>query len=90
MKETKLLGKLLPTHPDILPILEEIREKYNIKYVKPEDDSLKELLDYGLEIDWEAVHSQILERLKETDLLPEKTKKAYDALKKILQNQTLF
>jgi hypothetical protein len=30
MKETKLLGKLLPTHPDILPVFNEIREKYRI------------------------------------------------------------
>lgn len=68
MKETILLGKLLPSHPDILPILEEIREKYNIKDVKPTDDSLKELLKYGLEIDWKAVHAEILEKLKETYL----------------------
>jgi len=47
MKETKLIGKLLPTHSDILPILEDVREKYNIKHVKPEDDSLKELLREG-------------------------------------------
>lgn len=31
MKEAQLLGKLLPTHLVILPIMEEIREKYSIK-----------------------------------------------------------
>jgi hypothetical protein len=35
MQETKLLGKLLPSHPDILSILEEIREKYKISEISP-------------------------------------------------------
>ena len=30
MKEAQLFGKLLPTLPEILPIPEEIREKYQI------------------------------------------------------------
>ena len=83
MKEAQLFGKLLPTHPDILPVLEEIRENYNIKDIKPEDDSLKELLEFGLDIDWDAVHAEILERLKESDLLPEKAKDAYNSYHKV-------
>lgn len=83
MKEVQLFGKLLPTHPDILPILDEIREKYKIKDIKPDDDSLKELLKFGLDIDWDAIHAEILKQVKETDLLPEKAKKAYDAFSKI-------
>jgi hypothetical protein len=34
MKEAKLLGKLLPSYPDILPILEEISEKYRIPPIR--------------------------------------------------------
>ena len=83
MKETKLLGKLLPSHPDILPIFEEIREKYGIPEISPNDDSLKMLLEYELEIDWEAVHSEILEKVKQTNLLPENTKKLYDSIKQL-------
>jgi hypothetical protein len=30
MQETIILGKLLPSHPDTLPILEEIRKKYKL------------------------------------------------------------
>jgi hypothetical protein len=30
MKESEFLGKLLPGHPDIKPIIENIREKYQI------------------------------------------------------------
>jgi hypothetical protein len=62
MEETKILGKLLPSHPDILPILKEIREKYKIPEISPTDDSLKVLLEYELEIDWKAVHAEILEK----------------------------
>ncbi|MEK0336961.1 MAG: hypothetical protein QQN41_05950, partial [Nitrosopumilus sp.] len=86
MKEAKLLGKLLPTHPDILPILDEIRKKYDIEHIKPDDDSLKELLKYGLEIDWETVHAEILEKVRETDFLPEKTKEFYLKLKELKYN----
>jgi hypothetical protein len=58
MNETQLLGKLLPSHPDILPILEEIRKKYQIPEISPMDDSLKILLEYGSEIDREAIHDK--------------------------------
>ena len=30
MKETLFLGTLLPSHPDLLPIVQAIREKYNL------------------------------------------------------------
>jgi len=38
MKETELVGKLLPGHPDIFLIINTIREKYQIPEVRPEDD----------------------------------------------------
>jgi hypothetical protein len=63
MKESTLLGKLLPSHPDILPILEEIREKYQIPPISPSDDSLKELLKFGLEIDMKKVTFDTCQRM---------------------------
>jgi hypothetical protein len=30
VKETKLLGSLMPSHPDLIPIIQNFREKYNI------------------------------------------------------------
>lgn len=33
MKESELLGTLLPGHPDIFPIIENIREKHQIPEV---------------------------------------------------------
>ena len=70
LKEAQLFGKLLPTHPEILPILEEIREKYQLPEISPQDDSLKILVRYELELDWDAIHAEILGRVKESALLP--------------------
>jgi hypothetical protein len=80
MLETQFFGKLLPTQPDIKPILLEIREKYQIPEINPEDNGLRVLLKYHLEIDWAAVHAEILQRLTDhPDLLPESMMKAYRA-----------
>lgn len=35
MKETQLVGKLLPTYPNILPVLLVIKEKHNIPEISP-------------------------------------------------------
>ena len=83
MKEAQLFGKLLPTLPPILPIMEEIRDKYQIPEISPQDDSLKFLVQYGLDLDWDKIHGEILEKLKETDILPEKAKNAYNSFHKI-------
>jgi len=78
MLETQFYGKILPSHPDIKPVLLDIRKKYQIPEISPNDNGFKILLANDLEIEWEAVHSEILERLKDIpDLLPEKTRSAY-------------
>jgi hypothetical protein len=41
MKHELFFGKLLPSHPLILPILEDIRVKYQIPEISPTDDSLE-------------------------------------------------
>ena len=38
MKESELLGSLMPGHPDIFPIIENIRAKYQIPEMTPGDD----------------------------------------------------
>jgi hypothetical protein len=43
MKETELLGTLLPSHPDFIPILQAIREKYNLPEISPDDDPISEI-----------------------------------------------
>ena len=50
--------------PDILPILDDIRRKYGIPEISPTDNGLVILLEHELEIDWKAVHEEILEGVK--------------------------
>jgi hypothetical protein len=83
MLATQLYGKLLPTHQDIRPIIEDVRAKYQIPEITSDDNGLKVLLRHHLEINWQAVHDDILERLRDLpELLPERTRKGYLAFKK--------
>lgn len=82
MLEADFFGKLLPTHPDITAIIRDIRCEYDIPEISPQDDSLRVFLRHHLDINWKAVHAQILQRLKDLpDLFPESTMKAYRAFK---------
>ena len=84
MKETKIIGSLLPSHEDIMPILKEIREKYQIPEISSIDNEMKILLRHELEFDWVAIHAEILEKVREIpELWTEKSKKAYDAITKM-------
>jgi hypothetical protein len=76
------LGKLTPAHPDVLPILEEIRERYQIPEISPLDNSLQVLLRHELEFDWKAIHAEIQEKLKNTpDIFDKGMKKLYEGTK---------
>ncbi len=43
MKEAKLLGTLMPTHPDLFPIVEQMRAKYQLPEISPDDDPITEI-----------------------------------------------
>jgi hypothetical protein len=47
MKESPLLGTLLPSHPDFLPIEEAIREKYNLAEINSGDEEIAEIYFKG-------------------------------------------
>lgn len=59
MHEAKLLGSLLPAHPDIQPILQTIRKNYGIPAIIPGDDSSREYSLSGDTIDWVAVEKEL-------------------------------
>ena len=40
MKETKLLGTLMPSRPDLFPIVEQMRAKHNLPEIRPDDDPI--------------------------------------------------
>ncbi len=70
MKETQFLGTLLPSHPDIRPIIQKIREKYGIPEIVS-SDGLKEILLFDHEIDWEAMRRDLEKELRQlSGLLP--------------------
>ena len=43
MQKSKLISTLLPSSPDFQPIIQAIREKYELPEVNPEDDLIEEI-----------------------------------------------
>ena len=85
MLETQFYGKILPSHPSIKPILLDVRQKYKVPEIEPGDNGFRVLLEYELEIDWKAVHAEIMQRLKDIpDLIPEKARDGYLKFKKFI------
>lgn len=86
MKESKFLGELLPSHPDLLPIIESVREKYKLKPVYPDDEPIEEIyLGDGI-VSLEDFHQDITNRVLEIleILFPEKTAQLYRHAKTIV------
>jgi hypothetical protein len=90
MKESELLGKLLPGHPDISPIIENIREKYGIPPIDPENQDITELLLTNYEIDWEAVRQDIEEQVKNVTLFDDAAISYIQSLKKLRDSSLDF
>lgn len=82
MLADRLYGRLLSTQPGTMPVLSEIRNEYSIPEIRPDEDGLRFLLRYHLEINRHAVHAQILRGLKNLPKLPpDRTERAYEAFK---------
>jgi hypothetical protein len=43
MKESQFIGSLMPSHPDFQPIIQEIRDKYQLPEVDPDGEPLTEI-----------------------------------------------
>lgn len=64
MSETKLLGYLWPSHPDVKPIIKKLREKYDrLVEISPDDDPISELYlgdeIITLEIFWQEIKDMV-------------------------------
>ena len=46
MKESEFLGELIPTSPDLFPIIQAVREKYNLPEINPDDDPITEIYSF--------------------------------------------
>ena len=40
MKESQFIGTLMPSYPDLQPIIQEIREKYQLPEVDPDGEPI--------------------------------------------------
>jgi hypothetical protein len=75
MKEARFLGALLLHGPLLYPIIEEMKEKYDIPDVEAGRDALKQRLLESVEdddtVDWEAVRKELEKEIRSIpDLLP--------------------
>ena len=89
MNEQKFLGSILPSHPDLFPIIESIREKYKLPEVSPEGEVIEEIYLEDRIVPLEEFHQDIKDYLREhLDFLPEKTTAQYKAAKLLSNYQT--
>jgi hypothetical protein len=78
MQITNALGKLTPAHPDLMPILVSVREKYNIPEIAPGDPTLAEIVGADNMPNVEAMRDDIEQELRKIpDFLPEKAQLIY-------------
>jgi hypothetical protein len=71
MNLSMLFSSLLPSHPDLLPILQNIRKKYGIPEINPDDIGMKEILLSDNDIDWLSVRQEIEAQVRnKPELLP--------------------
>ncbi len=88
MKETKFLGTLLPSSPDLFPIVEAVREKYGLHEVRPEDEPIKEFYLDGRLISVEELRQDVGERLRDSlSFFSPATVKQYKAVKMLNEFQ---
>lgn len=71
MKEAKFLGALMPSHPDLQPIIQEIRNKYSLPEVDPEGEPIKEIFLGDKQVTFEEFLKDIESLVVgKTDFLP--------------------
>lgn len=90
MKESKFLGALLPSHPDIAPIIQAVREKYNLPEINPDDEPMEEIY-LGDEIVSLEEFRQDIENFVRENLafMPPETVKQYKSAQALIQMQEL-
>lgn len=59
MQETKLLGTPLPSSPDLIPIVRQLREKYGLPELGPDDEPITEIFLDGEPVPLENFHQEI-------------------------------
>lgn len=88
MRESKFLGALLPSTPDLLPIIEAVREKYSLHEVVADTDPITEIYLGDEFISLEEFRQEIENRVRENlEFFPPAAVKQYKAAQNIRQLQ---
>ena len=88
MNVSKLITDFFSVNPDIFPILEKMREKYDIIEVPKGDDELTDYVLHHQGLDWDVIRQEIYEEVKEK--LPVVEGKALKFFKDIEAAETEF
>ena len=90
MKESELLGALLPASPDFRPIIEAVREKYSLREVNPDEEPITEIYLDDRFVPMDEFRQDIENRIRENlDFLPMQTAKLYKSSKAMIQAETI-
>lgn len=90
MKEAQILGDLLPAHPDLIPIIDAIRNKYGLEEVPLDGDPIEEIFLRDKPVTFEEFHKDIKAHLLENmDFLPPEFVKQYKATKGIQEQKEI-
>lgn len=91
MKEAEFLGALLPSHPDFLPIIEAVKDKYKLPEKYPDDDPIEEIYFedeiISLEEFRQDIRTRVLENMK--TIFPENFVKRYEPTKKLVETKEI-
>ncbi len=86
MKEAQFLGSLLPSHPDLLPIIEAVKEKYKLKPVYPDDEPIEEIYLGDKIVSLEEFRQDIENRVRaDLAFMSPETTKVYRSAKSIVE-----
>lgn len=86
MKETKLLGSLMPSHPDAKPIIDTLRKKYQLPEISPDDDAITEIYLGDEIIPLEAFRDEVESMVQESEIFITPESKFY----RIYKNAKLY
>ncbi|HCC78588.1 MAG: hypothetical protein A2X25_09745 [Chloroflexi bacterium GWB2_49_20] len=86
MKETELLVALIPSHPNLTPIIQNLRGKYNLPEISPDDEPISEIFSEDAVISLEEFRQEIVNLIRESlTFLPLNAIKIYKSSKSIYE-----
>jgi hypothetical protein len=88
LNESKLFGASLPSHPNLQPILEDIRANFNIPEIGLEDEDYGEFLLSDVCIPWDIVSAESKEEFFALDELTPDTNERQNTL--LLASQSVI